>query len=547
MYVKFRNTMRKSIVIISAAIALSCSATAQSMDEGIKMVMYERYESAKKILQPLAATNPTANYYLGLCELNLGNVEAAKNDFAKYPEDLANMSGMVRIYYAQNNAAQALQLAQTLAAKAKKKEWQPLKMAADGVTYSEGASYAQAIEWYKTSLQRNDNLETHIALGDAYQKIEGGGGEAMNNYEKVIEKDPKNSLAYSRIGALWYAARNYASALENYEKAKNADPSNPLPYRDLANAYYYTGKYELAKQNIEKYLDLSDKLPEDEVKYLYILYLAKYYQEADSKATELLGKGIAKPGFYGIKAFSAYELKQAEPALNNVRLYFGLQDPKKLYPDDYIKGGFIYLMNKLPDSADVYFNKGIESDTSKDKTENYRKIAEGFKALNNSAAFSKAAFWYCKIPATSPKPQALDYFWCGAMNYYSKSYGDAAKAFEDMETKFPDQPSATYWRGRVAAAVDSEAKEGTALPYYTKWLEKVGPTYDKKNDLKQAYQYIILYYYNKEDKDNLKKYMDILEAMEPTNAFLQQIKEAMAKPAPTTPKTPKTPKPPAKK
>lgn len=539
--------MRKTIVMMSAAVALTFSAVAQTMDDGIKMVKYECYQSAKKILEPLAATNPVANYYLGISELNLGNVDNAKAIFSKYPEDIPNMSGLARVAYTQNNAALGLQIDQAIIAKAKKKDWEPFKFAADAITYTDGGNYQQAIEWYKTALQRMDNLETHLALGDAYKRVDGGGGEAMNNYEKVIEKDSKNSLVYSRIGALWYAAHNYASTLENYEKAKNADPQNPLPYRDLANAYYSTGKYELAKTNIEKYLEMSDKTAGDEEKYLYILYLAKYNQDAISKANELLNQHIVKPGFYGILAFSYYELKQAQPSLDNARLYVAKQDAKKITSDDYIKVGFIYLMNKLPDSADVYFYKGVDADTAKDKTDIYRRIGEGFRQINNDTAYKKAAIWYNKITTTSPKPLALDYFWWGAMNYYAKQYDDAAKAFEQMEGKFPDQPSATYWRGRVGAAVDNEAKIGTAVDFYTRWLEKVGPNYEKKNDLIKAYQYLTLFYYNKEDKEKTKDYMSKLEALDANDVLLQQLKEA-AKAAAAPKATPsKTTKPAPKK
>lgn len=37
-----------------------------------------------------------------------------------------------------------------------------------------------------------------------------------------------------------------------------------------------------------------------------------------------------------------------------------------------------------------------------------------------------------------------------------------------------------YWHGRAAAAIDSEATKGTAVPFFTKWLDKVGPEYDRK-------------------------------------------------------------------
>lgn len=248
---------------MAAALTLSVSVKAQTLEEGIKMYNYERYETAKKVLTPLAGTNPLANYYLGLSELQLGNKDAAKALFQRNTDNYANMGGLVRIAFVEGRPAEGNQLATALAGKAKRKEWEQLKYAADAITYTTGGDYQLAVNWYKTALANYDNMDMRLSLGDAYQKVQGGGGEAMTSYEKIVEKDPKNSLAFSRIGKLWYDAKNYKLALENWEKAKEADPKNPLPYRDLADAYSYVGKYDLSKQNLEKYLEYSDKTDED--------------------------------------------------------------------------------------------------------------------------------------------------------------------------------------------------------------------------------------------------------------------------------------------
>ena len=421
-------------------------------------------------------------------------------------------------------------MAKIVADKAKKKEWEPLKYAADAITYSPGSNKQNAIDWlakaYATKgLNKADSIALLLSIGDANRTLQTGGGNAMSSYEKVTDKDPQNSLAYSKIGALWYAAKNYKLALENYNKAKDADPNNPLPYRDLANAYMWTGKYDLAKQNIQQYLNLSDKSTEDQIKYGDILYLSKDYQGAIDKINELIRSGISKPRFYGILAYSQMNLEDSSShaqALENVRKYFSMQKQEKIFPSDYSNYGTIVLKNNLTDSADYYFNKSVTADTAKDKSETYRLAAEAFK---NHKDYAKSAEWYNKLIVANPETEPIDYFWRGAMYYYSKNYTDGARAFEEMETKYPDQPSATYWRGRVAAATDEEAKTCVATPHYTKWLEKVGPEYDKKSDLMQAYQYLALCAYNKGDKVTMKTYMDKIEAIDAGNAFLKQLKD----------------------
>src|SRR5687768_153263 len=96
---------KNSVFMLILAVFLSFGAGAQSLEEGIKMVKYERYTSAEKILQPLAASNPTANYYHGLAQLGLQNKEGARATFSKYPDDPANMAGMARIAFLDKNIA----------------------------------------------------------------------------------------------------------------------------------------------------------------------------------------------------------------------------------------------------------------------------------------------------------------------------------------------------------------------------------------------------------------------------------------------------------
>ena len=174
------------------------------------------------------------------------------------------------------------------------------------------------------------------------------------------------------------------------------------------------------------------------------------------------------------------------------------------------------------DSADIYFTSAVQADTAQDKSDLYRQVAEGFKNAKN---WAKSAQWYDKLVTANPNTQTLDYFWRGAMYYYATDYPHAATAFEQMETKYPDQPSATYWRGRVGAAMDPEGKDGTGVPFFVKWLGVVGDNYEKKNDLKIAEEYLVLYYYNKKDKVNEDIYKTKLRAIDPNDNLLKQIED----------------------
>ncbi|MCB0696425.1 MAG: hypothetical protein KDC07_03615, partial [Chitinophagaceae bacterium] len=357
----------KQFIVTMLAAAMVVNATAQSLEDGMKMYRYERYASAKKILQPLAAGDPQANYYYGLSELALGNTDAAMNAFVKYPEDYANISGTVRVKFATQGAEAGMQAANTLADMGKKKEWMQKRYAAAAVTYSKGGDLQKAVGWWEEVLEKMVTPELLISAGDAYQQLPSGGGKAMTDFEKAVEKDPKNSLAYSRIGKLMYNAKNYEVALENWKKAQEADPENPLPYYDMANAYTYVGKYDIAKENIEKYMQHSDKSTEDMIRYAEILFLAKDFPAAIQKVNELKDKGVNRPNFYGILGYAYLEDKDSisgVKSLENLRSYFAKQDPKKLYTLDYLTLGRAYLRNNMGDSANIAFNKALSMDST---------------------------------------------------------------------------------------------------------------------------------------------------------------------------------------
>ncbi len=520
------SKIKKTLLLPAFALALTAGTfTAQaqnSLQDGIKMLQYERYESARKALTPLA-TDARANYYLGLAEVGTEDYEAARTAFAKFPDDAANIAGMAQVAFAQGDKINGTRLAELAAGKATKKDVEPLRFAADA--FLKGGDAQRAVDLYSKFLEKNDDPNVRVALGDAYMKLPGGAGQAMTAYEKAVAKDPSNSLAYSRIGSVWYAAKRYDLALENYGKAKEADVKNPLPYRDLSNAYFYSGSYQNARKNIEDYLKYSDRSPQDDQQYLNLLYLTKDYPATISKANELLASGKKSPGLYGMLAYSQLETKDSAQALANVRTYLATQKPEKLYPTDYMNVGRIMLMNGLTDSANYYYQMAASKDTAADKSETYRKLAEVFK--DEVKDYPRSAEWYGRLIKEYPDSPPIDYFWAGVMQYYSKDYPAAEKAFAAMETKYPDQPSATYWRGRVAAALDEEGKSGSGVTHYEKWL---GTTAEKKDaDLMQAYQYMTLYYYNKGDKAKVQTYLDKITTIEPENDFAKQIKAALAK------------------
>lgn len=521
----------KRLLLFAATALLALPSQAQTVDDGLKMYHYERYETAKEILTPLAASDEKANYYLGLSELALENPRGAEAVFSKDLKSFYNKAGLARVRFTQEKSAEATKLLNEIVDNAKKRDWEMYKVAADAITYTKGGDINSAIAWYQKALEREQNAMLYIGLGDAYLTLQTGGGEAMNNYEAAIEKGTHNSLAYSRIGYLWYVAQNYEKALESYNLAKDADPSNPLPYRDLAQAYQRSGRYENALANIESYLAKSDKTTNDQITYANLLYLAKKYPEAEAKMEELLASGVERPYMYRIIAYSAFENKKYPKALENMRTFFQKeQDPAEIINSDYIYAGKIMLAMSAEDSlhaeafldsADQYFTTAISKDTSADKAELYREIGDGFKDARN---YAKAAEWYGKIIAENADAAPLDYFYWGYWSFYARDYEQAKNAFQTMAQKYPNEGSALYWQARIAAAQDDEAKTGAAVELYKKWMNFKFEGYEHRDaDLMFAYQYLAYYYYNQNNKAESVSWANKILEKDPQNEFANQI------------------------
>ena len=531
-----KSIMKKAAVVF-AALAFAGGVRAQNLESGIKMYNYNRWQSAQKILLPLAATDAKANYYLGLTYLELGDLATAESTFTKFPDDPANKSGLARLAFAKNDNAKGMQLAKELAETAKKKETDPLRYAADAVLHSNGGDYMQAIKWDSAAYKKGaHDAALLIALGDAFRKVSGGGGEAMNNYESACDVEKNNSLGYSRIGDLWFDATNYKLALDNYSKAKEFDASNPLPYKALALAFQRSGKYDKALENIREYLKYSDNSFADKRMNAEILYQSKNYCEAIKAARELQSvtpmADSVKVELVGIIGFSQIYCNDSLEAVKNIRTYLSMQQPSKIRPATYIDYGKLWLKLDNLDSAAYYYGLGLSADTSKDKTETYRQLADAYKAKKN---YCKSAEWYNNLVKSRPETQPSDYAWRGIMYYFCGDYQSTINCMVDMEKRYPDQPSAYLYAAKAAAAIDSTDTSGLAVPYYAQWFEKVGPNYDKKNELKPAYGYLLVYYFNKDDKDKLELYKSKLRALDPDDKYLKQIEaleeQAKKKPA----------------
>ncbi len=81
-----------------------------------------------------------------------------------------------------------------------------------------------------------------IAAGIALYR-DGKYDEAITNYQKAIDLDPKYANVYNNIGDALYRQGKYEKAISNYKRAIDLDPSNDLAYENQALALDEMGNH----------------------------------------------------------------------------------------------------------------------------------------------------------------------------------------------------------------------------------------------------------------------------------------------------------------
>ena len=113
-----------------------------------------------------------------------------------------------------------------------------------GVQAFKAAKFPEAVEFFKVASDLDPEFHTaRLYLATAYMSQYIPGAESPENlamaksaydeFSKVLEKDPNNSLALASIASLYYHQKKFNEAEEWYRKVIAADPNNKEAYYTL--------------------------------------------------------------------------------------------------------------------------------------------------------------------------------------------------------------------------------------------------------------------------------------------------------------------------
>jgi serine/threonine protein kinase/tetratricopeptide (TPR) repeat protein len=222
-----------------------------------------------------------------------------------------------------------------------------------------------------------DSARVRLA-GGLLNQATGKYQKALEDYNRVLELEPRNIDALLQIASVYFRADMPDKAIIAYQKAIELDPGYYLPHEELGSFHYFRGEY---REAMEQFKVAIDRAPGRAVAYSNLgatLMDLGEYGPAERSLLQSLEVRETAPALNNMGAVRAYQRRDAEA----VDYY---QRAIRINPNDYI-----FIQNL----ADSYRRLG----RSREATHAYKQALNlGLAALaeNPLEAFSRGFVAYC--------------------------------------------------------------------------------------------------------------------------------------------------------
>lgn len=533
----------KKIGLFAFLIFVAGSLFAQ-LDEGKKMLDYERFQSAANIFKSLLDKNPNnteAAYWLG--QTYIQNVEnsdtaAVKELYQKTlqanPNDALMMVGVGEVELMEGKTTDARNHFEAAINMTKKKNLAGILLAVGRANIdTKDGDLNYAVDKLKQAAERDKkSVEIQIALGDAYRKLIEG-GNAITAYQEALMLDPHAARASFMMGRI-YETQGYSQEniyMRHYLDAIREDPKFAPVYYWLY-MYYYKRDVNKARDFLKDYVAVADQNSKLCYAEASLFYVSKLYEQTIAKADSCITGTTGEkpfPNLYGLKAYAYDKLNDKENARKYFEEFFQKVNPENIGPKDYATYGSVLL--GFPDEtakAEQMIDKAVETDTlMKNKLEYITDVAKSMFTQKN---YPEAAKWYSKVLKIDTGYGKVDLFWAGYADYLSSNYATADSIFKVYQNKYPEDMQGWYLGARAQEGLDSAGLQGLAKPAYDQIIA-MSDTIPDKESIKQyllpAYQYMVPYYYSvAKQVDSAYKYNNKILEIDPGNAAAATNKKA---------------------
>lgn len=552
-------TMKKLMFATVAMVLLGFAATAQSVEDGVKLLYYRKGQSAKAVLQKVydgKPKDPVTIYWLGQALLLNDDVAGAKSLYQKALQEGINdpwiWVGIAHVELLEkgdiNAAKQKFEQAitATTATKGRNKGMEDVNILlavaranADGDSKIGDPQYG-ADKAIRAAQVDPTNAEAPYLAGVNYLKMGSEyGGKAVEQFTEATTRDARRADAFYRIGRVYQSQDNKESMDRYYSKAIEADAAYAPTYLAYFN-YYENKDVNVAKEYLDKYVANSDQDCATEYYVANYLFRAGKYQESLQKAQQM--EAGACKSYNRVQILYAYNYQRlgdsikAKDALDK---FFTSEAPEKVQAADYGFAADLYI--KFPaeqEKAIVYVEKAAELETNpKNKIILYNEAAADLAKVGK---FDQQILFLQKaIALKGSAPTESDFYKMAKaasdavtnnVNYFATADSICAAYI----AAFPDKPQGYSFRVLSAKKADIDSTKGLFVApileqnnFFAKDLEK----YRKSMFVNY---YTLLVYYNDKAKDVAKavEMTDKMLELYPTpgteeNSFATSTKKAL--------------------
>ncbi len=547
-----RNKMKRSILSLMLFVFASINVMAQNLEQGMRDLDFEKYESARAVFKSLVAKEPNNGdywYYLGQAYMNILNLDSAaisyKEGIKIAPANPANYAGLGELELMAEDKVKAKEYFDKALSFSKNRagiytDIRAITLVASSMVNNANTKLTDEAE--KLILmgyeQDKKNYDLLVAGGDVYLERNDGGSSATF-YERAIGINPANPKAYTRVSEIWKRVKNFEQAQSDLQRAFDKDKNYAPAWKLQAEVYYSQRNFELAKTAYTTYLNNSEPSVSNQIRFARILFLSKEFQEALTRIDEIQKIDKENLLLYRLRGFSVCEvtdlkadLELAKSGLASLEYYISKVEEKKLTVTDYEYLAKLEAKVGGKDSiAIIHMNKAIEMNPF-----NTDLIADLAKLYNKMKRFTDATTTFELYLSKAKKVTAADYFLYGKAAYFAKDYIKADSAFTKVSEMKADYPDAYLWRGNCNSALDPDFKTELPKQFYEKYIsllktdpEKFETTLKMKNKsgLINAYGYLGFYYLNLEKNAEAKEFYKLVIELDPTNQKAKTVLEGL--------------------
>ncbi len=485
----------------------------------------ERFAQTKKL-------DALDYYYLGLISIKENNLEKAKTYFNKGlaidAQNIYNKIGLATLNIKNNPKATDKLL---------KKLWKTDKRNVN-LTVAIAEAYLlnkndKKAEYYLDKAKKyNKKSAIPYILEGIYFENAKKQNDAAVKYENAIYFDPNSKIALAKLAQL-YVGTQKKIAFDYLKKATTIDPNYEYAWKTQAKLRYKNGFYPQAKEAQEKYMALVNPTAEDYQTYAEILYFNDDY----TGARENLKKSTVNTVTNRLNMYTYYKEGNYEKAMPYATALFEMTPKEKIITQDYTYyANMLYKEKKYLEAGKAYEN-AYKTDTTDNNA-----LKAGSDSFKKGKNYTKAIQLYEKMLETKGSKTMADYYSLGGM--YTKASKDTiASPTQDIKVNYLQKADTTYaqmtklfpnhylgylLRARANSLLDPETTGGLGKPYYEKAIEIMLPEADKRqNELKEAYQYMVIHYLKTDKYPESRTYCEKVLAIDPDNTLATKVMKSI--------------------